>query len=70
VLAPLALVGLVARSTMGRDESTAALASAACAWAAADAPFNGALPLAMVVGIGLGDAYSQDRCDDDGAASG
>lgn len=54
VLAPLALVGLVARSTTGRAASTAAASATVCAWIAAGVPFNGALPLAIMTGIGFG----------------
>lgn len=54
ILAPLALVGLVAKSTTHRSASIAAATAAACAWVAHGMPSNGALPFATVVGIMLG----------------
>jgi predicted branched-subunit amino acid permease len=54
VLAPLALVGLVARSATDRSTSAAAGVAALVAAAARGIPFNGALPLATLVGIAVG----------------
>lgn len=61
VLAPLGLVGLVATSTTTRSASAAAGAAAAAAWLLHGVPFNGGLPLAVVVGVVVGSLGVGDR---------
>jgi predicted branched-subunit amino acid permease len=60
VLAPLAMVGLVARSTTDRSTAIAGAAAVAGVWAGRGVPFNGSLVLATVVGIGLGSIVADD----------
>lgn len=61
VLAPLALVGLVAKSTTDRSAAIAAAAAVTCVWAGHGVPFNASLVLATIVGIGLGSLGAGDE---------
>jgi predicted branched-subunit amino acid permease len=54
VLAPLALVGLLARSTAGRPAQVAATTAVVVTVAARSMPFNAALVVAAVSGIAAG----------------